>query len=74
MDVDPTNPIVTLIRILVILLLMFFGVSSVTREPPVEVQSGDLGQGGGGINRSATVIEKVETVTLESYPYQIMLN
>lgn len=72
---DPTNPIEILVRILVILFLLLFGTMSVTRVP----ENGgmgtipDLGQGGGG-NISLTVIEQVETLILESYPYQITLN
>lgn len=74
--VDPTNPIDILVRILVILFLLFFGTMSVTRMPEsggMGVAPSDLGQGGGG-NISLTVIERVETLILESYPYQITLN
>ncbi len=64
---EPTNPIDILIRLLVILFFIFFGTTQSVTPP---------GGGGGGapISRSLTVIENVEVITLESYPYQLMLN
>lgn len=76
--VDPTNPIDILVRILIVLMLIFFGAMSVVRvSEDGGIIRGDFGrspgQGGGG-NVSLTVIEQVETLILESYPYQITLN
>ncbi len=72
--IDPLNPIDIFVRLLVILFLLFFGTMSVVRMPEGGTLAVEPGQGGGAANRSPTVIEQVETLILESYPYQITLN
>lgn len=68
MAVEPTNPIETIIRLMIGLLMLFFGVSA-SQEPPV------MGGGGGGPApaRVLTVIEKVDALVLESMPPQVSL-
>lgn len=60
---DPINPIGILIRLL-LLLLAFLGVSRTVTPAPVP---------DGGATRSYTLIDSVETLVMESYPYQVRL-
>jgi inhibitor of cysteine peptidase len=64
---DPSSPLDLLVRALVVAFLMVFGVMSVIR-PPVGSSSNNT-----PTTRSPLVIEKVEVLTLESYPYQLSL-
>lgn len=59
-----------IVQILILLFFLFFGVSSQTSEPS-SVPPVDVSPSGA---RVATVVERVETLVLESFPPQVQLN
>ena len=72
---DPTNPLDPIIRILVALLMALAGTGAASQPapPPAVPPPPTRPPLQGPFSRSPTIIEAVEVVALESYPYQLQL-
>jgi inhibitor of cysteine peptidase len=64
----PPNPVQIVLWLVALLLMMLFGGSGDRDAPPSDGRSDD-----GNTYESLTVIESVEVLVLESYPYQLNL-
>jgi hypothetical protein len=79
MAVEPNNPLDSLFLLFTLFLFGFFGFFGITTssEPPgaipPPVESTIPAQAADG-NESLTIIDSVETIVMESYPYQITLH